>query len=130
MKRSRLKNKSKSQAKLERTNQQARSAFRGEFPRCWFCGVNETTDVHELTATGSCRKRAYGKRCCWGASCNGCNCHELTNKAKWPLARALAKKFIHDRAWFDLEEFNRIRSGLKRVAWPDVVIWICRELDG
>lgn len=63
----------------------------------------------------------------WAASCNNCNCHELTDKVKWPLARVLAIKWLADRAYFDLARFNEIRRGYKQIRWTDVILWICRE---
>lgn len=128
MKRSPLKPKSSEQARMERKHRLARQGFRFEFPSCWFCG-RPTTDVHELTANGSCRSQAYGERCCWAASCNWCNCHRLTDKCEWPIARQLAVKWINDRVWFNLDRFNEIRRGLPRTAWADVAAWICREVD-
>lgn len=69
----------------------------------------------------------------WGAACNQCNCDELTNKRKWPLARQLAIKWLRDREHFDLGSdlatYNAIRRGLKIVKRFEVVIWICREVD-
>ncbi len=90
--------------------------------------MNVTTDVDEI-ANGPARQQAYGERCCWMASCNWCNCHQATDKAKWPIARKLAKKWLLDREHFDLEEFNAIRRGQPQVSWPEVTLWICRELD-
>ena len=124
-----LKPKSKSTARRERQEDPARRAFRGEFPICWFCQISVATDVHEI-ANGPARKVARGDRCTWAASCSHCNCHEVTDKAKWPIARQLAKKWIHDREWFHLRRFNEIRRGQRITDWVDVVICICRELDG
>ena len=104
-----------------------RRAFKEEFPRCWFCGA-PTTDCHEIT-NGPCRKAAYGQRCTWGAACNNCNCNELTNKIKWPVARQLVVKWINDREYWDLDKVNEIRTGIGLIHWPDVVVWICKELD-
>lgn len=123
----RLKPKSKSTASRERREDPARRAFRGEFNLCWFCQINLTTDVHEI-ANGPARKVARGDRCTWAASCSHCNCHEVTDKAKWPIARQLAIKFIFDRDWFHLGRFNEIRRGQRITHWSDVVLWICREL--
>lgn len=113
---------------MERQHQAARQNFRGEFPTCWFCQRRPTRDTHEI-AGGPARKEAYGVRCCWGAACGICNCDELTDKAKWPIARQLAVKFLMDRAHFDLRKFNHIRRGQEQIAWTDVVVWICKELD-
>lgn len=128
MKRTRLKHTSKQQAKRQRDHRPARQAFLVEFPTCWFCGAM-ATDVHEIT-NGPCRKAAYSERCTWAATCNECNCHVLTDKRKWPVARQLAVKWINDREYWDLDKVNEIRTGIGFIYWPDVVVWICRELDG
>lgn len=86
-------------------------------------------DTHEI-ANGPARREAYGDRSTWGAACRSCNVFELTDKRKWPIARQLAVKWINDRKWFDLEKFNMIRRGQPQVAWTDIVLWICREIDG
>ena len=129
MKRSRPRNKSTKQAQMERDHRKARSLFRSEFPACWFCGQAAAHDTHELTANGGCRSEAYGERCCWGAACRQCNCFELTDKRKWPIARQLAVKWIRDQEWVDLERVNHVRRGLPQTSWADVVIWICKEID-
>ena len=128
LKRSRMKPKSKKQSKLERLYRQPRAAFRGEFPICWFCQINVTTDVHEI-ANGPARSQAYGERSCWCASCNWCNTREVTNKRKWPIARQLAIKFKFDREYYNLDAFNEIRRGQRKTHRTEVILWICKELD-
>ena len=62
------------------------------------------------------------------SACCNCNCNVATDKAKWPTSRKLAVKWINDREWCDLEKFNSL--SIRRVTWVEVVVWICRELDG
>lgn len=118
-------------AKADRRAAKPRAAFRDEFPWCWFCEEAAATDVHEMASGVGNRAKAVQERFTWAAACNDCNCHRLTDKSEWPLARQLAVKWINDRASFDRVAFNRLRGRADNaISWAEVIYWICRHLDG
>lgn len=120
---------SKKRAKIERDMRAERRAYLLEFPQCVVCWMGSQC-VHE-TACGSHRGQAIQEPSTWLATCNDCNCHQLTDYAKWPLVRQLAMKWCYDRARFDLLAFNMIRGrGPLAITMAEVIPWICRELDG
>ena len=105
-----------------------RQAFLFEQGSCWICG-QRATDCHEM-ARGIHRRQAFMERICWFSSCNRCNVLSLDSAGDFPLARQLAYKWIHDREYFDLLEFNALRGRApEAITFTEVIPWICRELD-
>lgn len=112
------------QQKLNRTYREDRKAFLVEFPVCWFCGA-KSTEVHELANGNGIRNLAFGDRAAWCAACRRCNTHELTDKAKYPIARQLAVKLLRDPNYFDLSAINAMRGRAPTATTlADVVEWL------
>lgn len=92
---------SKKRAKRQRETNPARRAYVARVWLCECCAKREATDCHEIT-NGPNRDTALSERCCWLAVCSECNCHRLTDKAEYPLARQLKLKLLADPEHFDL----------------------------
>lgn len=88
----------------------ARDAFLEEFEyRCLIpgCYSGEGVAVHEIT-NGHFRMRAFGVRAAWLPACGVCNCHRLTDKSAFPIARQLAVKLLIDPNYFLLDTIREI----------------------
>jgi len=66
--------------------------------------------VHEIASGTHSRPLAIADRSAWAAACSHCNCHLLTDKSKWPIARQLAVKLVYDPQHFDAARVNVLRG--------------------
>lgn len=107
-----------------------REEFRLEYQFCWFCGIGCVPDCHEMAKGNSHRDAALSERCTWAGACPVCNCGCLNDYSVWPVERQLALKWVHDRNYFDLDAFNKLRGrGPRAITMAQIIPWICRELD-
>lgn len=121
---------SKERSALMRKWGPIRAQFVMETNCCWVCGRTYNLGVHEI-ARGIHREAAFTERMTWIVACGECNCGPLHDHRAWPLAKQLALKWVHDRPHFLLEEFNVLRDREPgAITWAEVVVWICRLVDG
>lgn len=117
-------------AKADRAARKPRQAFQDEFPWCWFCENARATGVHEIASGIGNRGPAVQQRFTWAAACWDCNSRRLTDKSEWPVVRQLAFKFVNDREFFNLVEFNVLRGHAPgAITMADVIPHICRLID-
>lgn len=91
------------------------------FPWCWACGHSPRNPwrynprecsalcVHEISR-GPLREKSLDKLYCLLVTCSWCNCHELTDRSKWPEAKQLAVLLATAPEHYDLAAYLRLTS--------------------
>ena len=80
--------------------------------RCMSCrvsGRHARLDCHEILS-GPLRDKTLSEPCSLLVLCWNCNSNEMTDKAKWPIARQLALLQERDPDNYDLVRFNWLRN--------------------
>lgn len=114
--------------KYNKEAREARDQYLKDFPFCFCCQKKYGLAVHEI-ACGSARKAALKEPCAWMTMCSSCNTDLMTDYNKWPIARQLALKFIHDPDNYDRRKVNELRGRAPESITPlDVMFWYTYNL--
>ena len=104
-----MRNLTKQRQRERRQADPLRDVFRDQFPLCWIC-LRPATDIHEMTP-GAARRRGYGERCTWIATCRACHQEKLQPfYAPFDLAGQLALKSRFDLGYYDREHVLDIKD--------------------